>query len=893
MKRLFLPLLSIVLLCGTDSHAQTPLFGSSHSLDTHTYDWTDSTNDGTYQWDNYYSTSSGGTLTIKGKMYAGAAMGEVSGAFTGYYDGSFHPLTQTYSEEAVSVSSPNGRAYTSRTGTTTYAVNLDSSSLMLVSLADTYSGPDGSFTVSGPNGPVQGSESGYMVDGSFYFDSSYSQSWEPGMGPGASHSLFGSTYHHTSQWGSTMYDATGTAATSGGDSYSSDAGGSYTVPSEGDVSGNDPYVGDWVLVSGALGSAPVFASRNAPRFVVDDGARVIWVNAVAVNWVSSSLDDAAGQVTDVWASLDGGIEVTVTGNARDFMVDSQAASVSVSVQGVAGTFTGSITRSGGLGAFSPALDIHLTDPNRDTPLFTVATLYVDNVPFEFAGGYEDAFGNRIDTYGGGALVLTGQVADPEAATVNLTAGGASYTGGFTAGVFTLEPPAPPATTPVPVILTQALVNGPPAFWIDGVLYVHVGGTNSYMSDGAPPHAVALSGTEASALSLNGTHTDGAVSGSYDAVTSGVYAVTVGGAPRIGCPASADGTPQGGGTRPADFPEAVKAEGTTWPFAGLVADDTTGGAPVACYARGRETLEGMPTARLSLLKIREAAATGTRHAVTLRTYGVAGTRTGGYDTASSLFDTLTGTDTALPPMHRTVPPDHTRWLNPGVPAGLPPSFIVRGQPWWYAFTQGGLAVYHGFHTGQQMTVSAPDATTGARAVVLADPLSNSGAATQGSLSDVRVSARLRDGTVVISGNQDGQQQEVTYNDDFTLHTIRSDVDIIGNNLSFGVLQDDASLAGALFSFADQGDGGRAALHQVLARDRAEWVWWKAVAANGMTDWHPVMMVDENHVLRLYPRTPAEFPSIILNPEGTSSFKGPVRVPRGGDIPMGIYQAGGEP
>jgi hypothetical protein len=298
-----------------------------------------------------------------------------------------------------------------------------------------------------------------------------------------------------------------------------------------------------------------------------------------------------------------------------------------------------------------------------------------------------------------------------------------------------------------------------------------------------------------------------------------------------------------------------------------------------------------------------------HAASLTDLGFApaAVTAGSYDAETHLFSTPHGSGSLPEYVHAADPEvSHAHWRLP-LPEGmdLPPSFIVRGQPWWFAgwddSPNANVATYRGFYDGQIMSVDHAMQDPAApvdRLVTLVDPVHNAGLTnpfqeTQGTLSDVRRSVRLRDGTLVLSGNALGGQETVTPTDDYSLHTIRSDVDIIGNNLSFGVLQDDASLAGALFSFADQGGGGRAALHQVLARDRAEWVWWKAVAANGMTDWHPVMMVDENHVLRLYPRTPAEFPSIILNPEGTSSFKGPVRVPRGGDIPMGIYRAGGEP
>ena len=176
------------------------------------------------------------------------------------------------------------------------------------------------------------------------------------------------------------------------------------------------------------------------------------------------------------------------------------------------------------------------------------------------------------------------------------------------------------------------------------------------------------------------------------------------------------------------------------------------------------------------------------------------------------------------------------------------------------------------------------------VTLTDPLHNQGASTSGALSAVRGSVRLRDGTLVLSGSDQGNAVAIPVTDTFQQHTIAADLDIVGNNLSFGVVPEDASIAGALFNFA--GNNGQATLHSILARSQARWGWWKAGATQN-APLSPVMWLDEEHKLKLYPTDSATVPAVVLDPSGPSSFRNPVRVAPGGDIPMGAYQEGDPP
>jgi hypothetical protein len=191
----------------------------------------------------------------------------------------------------------------------------------------------------------------------------------------------------------------------------------------------------------------------------------------------------------------------------------------------------------------------------------------------------------------------------------------------------------------------------------------------------------------------------------------------------------------------------------------------------------------------------------------------------------------------------------------------------------------------------MALGAADAS-GERLVALTDPVHNLGSqtATQGTLNSERRSALLRDGTLVLSGTDDGQQAVVDHTDDYKLQTIAADLDIVGNNLSFGILNGDASRAGALFNFGD--DSTTASLHSILSRPLTQWAWWKAEGVDS-DSLRQVMRLDSGHRLNLYQAGDYATPAIVLDPAGTSSFRGPVRVPLSGDIPMGIYQEGDPP
>jgi hypothetical protein len=241
----------------------------------------------------------------------------------------------------------------------------------------------------------------------------------------------------------------------------------------------------------------------------------------------------------------------------------------------------------------------------------------------------------------------------------------------------------------------------------------------------------------------------------------------------------------------------------------------------------------------------------------------------------------------------------RWSVDSPGADLPQSFVVRNQTWWFACTEqrsdnsGFDLIYHGPILGQLIRVHPPGAN-GQHRVDLTDPLWNDGTETSGTISDARGSIRFRDGTLAYSGNDHGYRAVIQHQDQLTLHTIDGDLDILGNHLSFGLLRGDASLAGTLLRFEDSLSGG-AVLHTGLSRNNAKWMWWHLVD-DGSNQSEPVMELSTSTGLRLHDPTAAGSTSgITLNPaEGAaSSISGTLRVRPGGDLSMGIFQAGGQP
>ncbi len=292
-----------------------------------------------------------------------------------------------------------------------------------------------------------------------------------------------------------------------------------------------------------------------------------------------------------------------------------------------------------------------------------------------------------------------------------------------------------------------------------------------------------------------------------------------------------------------------------------------------------------------------------------------TLSGGYFNEQTLLFYRGTTEASQFPLGVTplLPNQNHKFWRHGHPNGLSPTYVLRGQGWRYAgteevansFGQGQVVVdlYHGPILGQVMRVH-PQTGQESRLVTLTDSSSDAlSPQTVGSLNPVRESIVFRDGTVALRGDLMGAHQQVAVTQQLNVHTISGDLDVLGNHLSFGLLNDDAGMAGALFRFSDAAATGKARLDSALGRNNAEWGWYKAGTQPGAPS-QAVMSLSSTHQLTLEPPSTAApgasgaaqtSAPLILNPApgGVSSIPGVLRVRRGGDLSMGQYRAGGEP
>jgi hypothetical protein len=290
-------------------------------------------------------------------------------------------------------------------------------------------------------------------------------------------------------------------------------------------------------------------------------------------------------------------------------------------------------------------------------------------------------------------------------------------------------------------------------------------------------------------------------------------------------------------------------------------------------------------------------------------GVAGFSGGYFNTETLLFYRANTAESTFPLGVKPLQPQNShaflRHTQDPDADPLPPTFVIRGQGWHYAGLEtvpnssGQLVVvdiFHGPVLGQVMRVF-PTVGQGSRLVTLEDPTDAAiSSQTVGSLNPMRESITFRDGTVALRGNELGLQHRVQMADQLNVHTIQGDLDVLGNHLSFGLLHNDAGLAGALFRFTDQPLGDLSRLESTLGRNHAEWSWSKAGALQGGPA-DQVMHLTTDHRLIIRPSLlPGQSAApIILNPtpNGVSSIPGVLRVRKGGDLSMGQYQAGGQP
>ncbi len=883
---MLLALLAAPALRANDN--ETPLFGDPLEINGNYFYWEFAEDDGTYRTD-YYSDG----LTVASKI-GNPNLATVSGGFE-YLDGHWNNGSYHHNYEEES----DGYSYSI---VTQYTVNLDAGQVAWRYSETTWNEYDWYTDWTNSAG-----QSGWEAGGSY-----------SGPGEGEEITLWGMTFSHDQAESWWYSDSLGVSASESDNYYSSAESSSLvlTVASSGSststtLTGSDPYIGSFsATASGSVdpsnleSAAWSWAPRTAPSF----SAAQLWANGALLAWQGGALQ-TNGTVTDTYASAGGGQSLTLSAALRYFA--QEWASAVVKWQG---TTIGSLNQAGAFSISAPNSVVPSPANTSNSPFFlpNSPSLWVNGSEYAFAGGCASG-GSRIDVYANpslGMVRLLGTTAGTASVNGNLET--SFFAGTLSAGVFAVSGMSI-GSAPPPAL-------GPPALWVRGRIYVRDESDAHAYEDAAEGSSgsFTLAETGPTGVWIAGEDSSGAFAGPLPA-EAGVFLIQDDADAWVVPAVTAESAvllhaPVAGPPEPLNLPHAIRWQNAVFTYLGTAAEDTASGHDAAYYGVISVPSPGHCT---ELVKIRLeldgqglAVVTHTRYLASGGT--PLGSTTGWYDPATHLFHKNSpyspDPQSGFPKPFNAVLPgaNHIFWREQAPSgSGLPPSFIVRGEAWWFAGMEGGNALYHGYDLGQVITIAPPDPEAGGnRLVTLQEWVQNPNdpgappiqTTTQGTLSAQRGSVRLRDGTLAFRGDESGAQDMVAHQDDYRLHTIAADLDLLGNHFSFGLLNGDASLAGVLFQFSD--DSNAATLHNALSRPLAQWRWWKSGTTPG-APLQPVMRLDTEHQLRIHSPTAATQetpqPGILLNPEagGASSLPGTLRVRPGGDLSMGQYTTGGQP
>lgn len=837
----------------------------------HAYTWYD-------YFTNYVKDASGQVVPVVTETYTGnnsrqftiAADGTLSGSESGCVVNGMWYVNYAHDTETVDYTAPDGTHYISRTLLTSYVPDGNGGASSSVSEAysasasytglytefynSNYTGPYvGTFIVD-PNGRITGDVTGYKINGNFYING-YAASPVSGL---SSLSLLGNTYAFTQGAASYAFDTQNNpTSTHWTDNYSSPTGDQVQITyswAAGDehptqlISGSDSYAGSFSAdYTGGINNL-VWQARTAPSFT----QATLYLNGTLLNWQSGAID-TAGVVTDTYGPDSNGRTLVFKGSVRDFMQNTGNADVSLN-----GASVGSYAHGASLSI--AGWDVEISAPNRDTPFFSVATLWVDGSPYAFSNGYGDTSGNRKDVYltSGGTVSISGNTASFPNASVQVNHNGEIHTGTGSfhkGGGFTVQGVDVSAIAPD---------TGPPAFWVGDVFYRRTAGTNQYTSFPTAGNSLSLDGTDPSAMRVSGTQASSPIFGTFDP-TVGVFVVYLQNTQsRLpACPARADGSQVPSGNE-SSFAPAVHVGTEVWNFLGTTTDDGDNGSTAAYYGNTRNAVYTADPAAAPLtsddhrrlLKIRNSEQY--QFVVTLTDYRTNTSAIGIYLSTNGIFQT--GATNSLPMPIYSVDPNanDTPWQpNPAPNAGSGPATILVGnQVWRYNYQYDGNAYYMGYYDGQQLTLSAPNAG-GVRTITVTDPVN--GNAT-GMLNDVNGSTTLSNGQTINSGTLTGAQVQPQ-----NLATVGGDLGVPGNIISIGSLNGDSTTAGATLQFSDTGT--QAMFGTALGRSAAQWVWWRVDPANA-AGFVPTMVVDSTFGLVLYDPANPSTATVKLNPSANA-------------------------
>jgi len=859
------------------------------------YDWSYAYEDGVYHTDYYYCSATSEEVVVYGLINTTLALASGNGVNGYFQGGGYNDITQEYTSEYGQFDI-GGFIYDYHEYAAYTEVNLESNIVRQYGY-DNYTGQNDTYYCWWDPETGWHSNEYHHIDGlspdTYFYGTSYTD-----------FNLFGANYLFESRsltWTRTWDDWTisGTYSQTTTDTCTSPDGGvvhlttgysdgygnygglPYPPTNPPDVSwdGWDPYVGAFSGVTTSMEPDPVFeVPRTSPSFAPAQ----IWVEGNLYNWQEGTIV-TDGLVTDLYAGDSQLSNVVITAYARDF-ANGGSADVTFVGGGEGGTYSDA-------GGFTDSrFQTSLPQTTYQSPLFYGSTLWVNGTEYAFDEGYGDAQGNRTDNYvngSAGLLTLSGFESDTTTGSVAISYLGNNFSGTFDANGFS-----------VAGCTVSVYPPGPPAFWVRGALYLRTSPESLEYVNAATSASLTLSGEFGQSLILSGTDARGSFSGTYSEGQGGILLLnsTTGGAAVPVVPANEDGTLRfSAAAPPQGLPPAIAAPGSGlfYLFLGVGTNMEQVSTEAAYYGCEYE-VEGNPQPVRVFLLISINTSDGTMTDWDLRSthldymnHAIYQTFHGAYNFQSHLIqanDYVNGYFGGLYPVDPNA--NFSLWGIPPAPQGLPSTLLVHGQVWRYTHSDSeGNPVYEGYFVGQQLTLG--EAGPGGHLMTIVDPVNGD---TIGVLNDLRGAGSLPDGSIVYSGNYDGQRVDPILPEN-QLQTIAADLDITGNILSFGALSDNPSSAGVTFQFEDLNSVGT--LHTLLGRPLAEWTWWKAGSVAEAPP-QQVMHLDMEHVLTLYDPGSNQ-PGIVLDPRpnGASSIKGVLRVPESGDISMGQFTNGPQP
>jgi len=458
------------------------------------------------------NASSVTTYSGDGGSFTVDVNGVVSGSESGWVEnGNWHLSTTASSSFGVGLSF-NGRYY--NTGTVTVAYTADvQNRVMNSSSVTTYSGGSGSFNVDA-NGVISGSESGFIVNGNWYVNSSMAN---------ASNLTLPNGHVYSSSIATTYgLDSNGQVVATTIETYSG-GNGSFTVAADGTLSGSETGYyrnGSWYLNGTSTDSSSytspsgnVYTTRSSSTtYTLDGNGQVVGSTIETYNGPGGTFTiDASGVISGAesgyrvngslyvngstsrpgggtltlfgttytgtggsdWASYDSSGNTTSSGSSDSYQ-SAEGGYASVWSGYSAGTLNQGM--SGWdyyVGSFYSDNYGNLTFEQRYGPSFQPGQLWINQTLVNWQGGTVDSSGTVTDTYGGSdtqgaslTLVISGSrrsyATSAGSVNVSINGGGAgtlSLAGGFSLATgYDVQASDPNRSTP--------LFAGP-ALWVNG------------------------------------------------------------------------------------------------------------------------------------------------------------------------------------------------------------------------------------------------------------------------------------------------------------------------------------------------------------------------------------------------------------------------------------------